>query len=159
MFLTFDSFKPSHQEICSLNPSSFTPSSFINYEIDCRYSKELEYLKEIKEYKEGWDSYDGKTADENSLSSSINLLSHFTKELKNLNILTSFPELCLAPDGIVGFEWDYAQDANLFARIHSLNEIEYSLTENNKKKPLREIVDSEIFIEMCKEKLTTTKAA
>lgn len=131
--------------------------SFLEHEIDVRYSKEFEYLKEVGGYKEGWDSYDGKIADKNSILSSIEVLSSFTNELKISNTLSDFPEFCLAPDGILGFEWDYAKDANLFARIYSPDKIEYVLTENNNKQSLKEIKNA-AFIEMCKEKLQYSQA-
>ena len=124
--------------------------SFIEHEIEVRYSTELEYLKKIRGYKEGWDSYNGKAPNEESIRSSITFLSSFTTELEKSNILSHFPEFCLAPDGVLGLEWDYAKDSNLFARIYSKDRIEYSLTEKNKKQPLKE-TNREDFIEMCKE--------
>ena len=120
--------------------------------------KNLSILKKVGGYKEGWDSYNGKVADKDSILSSINVLSSFTNELKASNTLSNFPEFCLAPDGILGFEWDYAKDSNLFARIHSLDKIEYVLTENNNKQSPKEI-KSEEFVEMCKEKLQYNQAA
>lgn len=132
--------------------------SFIEHDIDVMYSKEFEYLKEVGEYKDGWDSYDGKAPDELSIRYSINFLSSFANELKKSNILSHFPEFCLAPDGVLGFEWDYAKDANLFARIYSPDKIEYVLTENNNKQSLKEI-KSAAFIEMCKEKLQYNQAS
>lgn len=132
--------------------------SFIDYGIQVKYSKEFEYLKEVGRYKEGWDSYDGKVADKDSILSSIDVLSSLTNELKASNTLSAFPEFCLAPDGILGFEWDYAKDANLFARIYSPDKIEYSLTEKNNKQSPKE-TNSADFIEMCKEKLQYNQAA
>lgn len=132
--------------------------SFIEYDIDVMYSKEFEYLKEVGEYKEGWDSYSGKAPNEQTIRYSINFLSSFTNELKKSNILSHFPEFYLAPDGILGFEWDYAKDANLFARIYSPDKIEYVLTDNNNKQSRKEI-KSAAFIEMCKEKLQYNQAA
>ena len=132
--------------------------SFMEHEIEAQYSKEFEYLKEVGGYKEGWDSYNGKVPSEESIRYSINFLSSFANELKKSNTLFHFPEFCLASDGILGFEWDYAKDANLFARIHSPDKIEYVLTENNNKQSLKEI-KSAAFIEMCKEKLQHNQAA
>lgn len=149
----------------SLNPTSgyeqisgWIKPSFIEHEIEIRYSKEFEYLKEIGGYKKGWDSYNGEVPNEKSIRSSINFLSSFTNELKKSNTLSHFPEFCLASDGILGLEWDYAKDSNLFARIYSPDKIEYSLTEKNNKQSLKE-TNSADFIEMCKEKLQYNQAA
>ena len=138
--------------------SDWIKPSFLEHEIEVQYSKEFEYLKEVGGYKEGWDSYDGKIPSEVSIRYSIDFLSSFANELKKSNILSHFPEFCLAPDGVLGFEWDYAKDANLFARIYSPDKIEYVLTENNNKQSLREI-KSAAFIEMCKEKLQYNQAS
>ena len=116
--INFDSLNPN---ISIEQVSDWIKPSFIEYEIEARYSKEFEYLKEVGRYKEGWDSYNGKVANRDSILSSIDVLSSFTNELKTSNTLSNFPEFCLAPDGILGFEWDYAKDSNLFARIHSLD--------------------------------------
>ena len=132
--------------------------SFMEHEIEVQYSKEFEYLKEVGGYKEGWDSYDGKIPSEESIRYSIDFLSSFANELKKSNIVSHFPEFCLAPDGVLGFEWDYAKDANLFARIHSPDKIEYVLTKNNNKQSFKEVKSAE-FIEMCKEKLQYNQAA
>ena len=156
LMVNFDSFNSAsigYEQI-----SDWTKPSLLEFEIEAKYSKEFEYLEEVKGYKEGWDSYDGKIANKNSILSSIEILSSFTNELKTSNTLSNFPEFCLAPDGILGFEWDYAKDANLFARIFSPNKIEYVLTENNNKQSLKEI-KSAAFIEMCKEKLQYNQAA
>ena len=152
--ITFDSkFDP--PGICEQIHDSVP--SFIEHDIDIQYSKEVEYLKEVDGYKKGWDSYEGKIADKDSIRSSIDVLSSFATELKALKILSSFPEFCLASDGILGLEWDYAKNANLFARIYSRNKIEYRLTENNNKQPLKE-TNSANFIGMCKEKLQHNQA-
>ena len=154
--INFDSF--SSNSITNVEKISWVRPSFLTFEIQARYSKEIEYLKEIEEYKEGWDSYDGKVADQNSIISSFNVLSSLTQELKESNTLSTFPEFCLAPDGILGFEWDYAKDKNLFARIYSPYKIEYSLTEKNNKQSPKE-TNIEDFIEMCKEKLQYNQVA
>ena len=122
-------------------------------DIEFRYSKEVEYLKEVKNYKKGWDSYNGAIPKPESLQGGIDFLTSFTKELKKSNILlSSFPEFCLAPDEILGFEWDYAKNSNLFARIHNQKKIEYILTENNKKQASKE-TNIETLIKICKKKL------
>lgn len=153
--VSFDSFNPSSGYEKSYD---LMKPSFIGHDIEVRYSTEFEYLKRIREYKEGWDSYNGKAPNKSSVESSIGLLSSFTVELKKLNTLSHFPEFCLAPDGVLGLEWDYAKDSNLFARIYSTDKIEYSLTEKNNNQPPQEI-NSEDFIEMCKEKLKFNKVA
>lgn len=138
--------------------SDWIKPSFMEHEIEVRYSEEFEYLKKIRGYKEGWDSYNGQVPDKGSILSSIDVLSSLTNELKISNTLSHFPEFCLAPDGILGFEWDYAKDSNLFARIHSLDKIEYVLTENNNKQSPKKI-NIAYFIEMCREKLQYNQAA
>lgn len=156
MVITFDSkFNPP-----GIYEQKYSTPSFIEHEIDILYSRELKYLTtEIKEYKEGWDSYDGKTPIKESIEYSIQFICYLTKKLKESNTLSPhFPEFCLAPDGVLGFEWDYAKDANLFARIHSSDKIECILTENNNKQISKEI-KSEEFIELCKEKLQYNQAA
>ncbi len=133
--------------------------SFIEHKIDTQYSKEFKYLTGVREYGEGWDSYNGKTPIEKSIEYSIKFISSFTEKLKeSKTLLSHFPEFCLASDGILGFEWDYAKDSNLFARIYEPNKIECILTENNNKQPPKEI-NSADFIEMCKEKLQYNQAA
>ena len=121
-------------------------------DIEFRYSKEIEYLKKVKNYKKAWDSYNGEIPKPKSLQASIDFLSSFTKELKKSTLLlSSFPEFFLAPDGILGFEWDYGKNSNLFARIYKHNKIEYILTENNKKQALKE-TNIENLIKIGKEK-------
>ena len=155
MNIIFDSLKLSsgYEEI-----SDWIKPAFIDHLIQVKYSKEFEFLKEVRGYKKGWDSYGGKVADKNSIRSSINFLSSLTKELKASNTLAAFPEFCLAPDGILGFEWDYAKGANLFARIYSQEKIKYSLTEKNNKQSFQE-TNSANFIEICKKKLQFNQAA
>ena len=126
--------------------------SSLEHKIKVQSSKEFKYLKEIKRYKENWDSYDGKIPNKMSVQCSIDFLSFFTNELKKSNISSHFPEFCLAPDGILGFEWNYTKNANLFARIYSPDRIEYILTENNNKQLLKKVKNA-AFIKMCKEKL------
>ena len=126
--------------------------SYIEYAIETKYSKEFRYLQEVRNYTKGWDSYDGKPPNKQSIIHSVYFLSSFTNELRKSNIVSHFPEFCLAPDGILGFEWDYAENAHLFARIYSADKIEYTLKENNCEQPPKEI-KNEDFIEMCKEKL------
>ena len=154
--INFDSYNSN--SITNVEKISWVRPSFLTFQIQAGYSKEIEYLKEIKGYKEGWDSYDGKIADQNSIISSFNVLSSLTQELTASNTLSAFPEFCLAPDGILGFEWDYAKDSNLFARIYSPNKIEYSLTEKDNKHLPKE-TNIEDFIEMCKEKLQYNQVA
>lgn len=155
--INFDSFNFS-STVKFEQISDWIKPSLLEFEIETRYSKEFEYLKEVGGYEKGWDSYDGKVADKDSILSSIDVLFSFTNELKASNTLSNFPEFCLASDGILGFEWDYSKDANLFARIHSADKIECILTENNNKQPAKEI-KSEEFIALCKEKLQYNQAA
>ena len=116
------------------------------------YSKEFKYLKEVSGYQAGWDSYGGRPPDKQSIQCSISLLTSFAHELKESRILSNFPEFCLSPDGILGFEWEYAKNANLFARIYSSDKIEYTITENNKVHLPKEMKSAEFF-EMCKKKI------
>ena len=128
--------------------------NFSEYAIEKQYSKELGYIKDIQNYRDNWDSYKGKAPKEDSILLSIDFLSSFTRTLKNLSISYNnhFPEFCLAGDGILGLEWDYAKNANLFARFYSSDKIEYILTENNQKHTTKEMKGAD-FIEFCKEKL------
>ncbi len=129
-------------------------SDFKAYEIDVKYSKELNYIQEIQNYEDNWDSYDGKMPKKNSILFSIDFLSNFADTVKNLDVPYNdhFPEFCLAGDGILGLEWDYAKNANLFARVYSPNKIDCILTENDQKRHLKEMKGAD-FIEMCKRKL------
>ena len=111
-----------YEQICTERP--VFPTFKREHRIEDMYSKEFNYLKEVSEYQAGWDSYAGKIPDKQSVQCSISLLSAFTRELKESRIFSDLPEFCLAPDGVLGFEWDYAQNANLFARIYSPNKIE-----------------------------------
>ena len=155
--LDFDAFKPPN--ISQEQIYNWIKPSFLEHNIAFNYSKEVEYFKEIQDYKTGWDSYDGYIPKPESIQGGIDFLASFTKELKKTNILLStFPEFCLASDGILGFEWDYAKNSNLFARIYTSQKIECILTTNNKKQPPQEIT-SEKLIEICKEKLQPDKVA
>ena len=123
------------------------------HSIDVMYSKEFDYLKEVSGYKADWDSYGGRAPDKQSVQCGINFLSSFTNELKESRILPpGLPEFCLAPDGILGFEWDYARNENLFARIYSPYKIEYTITENNNVRTSKEVKSAE-FLEMCQKKI------
>ena len=125
--------------------------------INKMYSKEVEYLKDIKNYKKGWDSYNGETPKPESLQGGIDFLAFFNNELQKTNILLSaFPEFCLASDGILGFEWDYAKNSNLFARIYKPNKIKCILTTNNKQQTKETNIEN--LIKICKKKFQSHKA-
>ncbi|MDE0151318.1 MAG: hypothetical protein OXK80_02320 [Bdellovibrionales bacterium] len=133
--------------------------SYIEHNVKFNYSKELVYLQEeVRNYKEGWDSYGAEVPDAQSIMCSIGFLSSFTNELRNLNTISDFPEFCIAPDGILGFEWDYAKNSHLFARMYSADKIEYTVTENNIKQLPKEVKSAD-FLEICKEKLQYNQAA
>lgn len=156
--LKFDSYsinRGGYKQIYKESPSFPT---LIEHEIDIMYSKEFKYLKEVSGYQAGWDSYEGKAPDKQAVQCGISLLSSFTHELKELRVLSSLPEFYLAPDGVLGFEWGYAQNANLFARIYSPDKIEYIITENNDKHPSKEMKIAEFF-EMCKKKIQYNQSA
>ena len=156
--LTFDSHSINiggYEQIYKERP--YLPT-LIEHGIDVMYSKEFNYLKEVSRYQVGWDSYGGRVPDKQSIQCGVSLLASFAHELKESRILSNLPEFCLAPDGVLGFEWDYAQNANLFARIYSPDKIEYTITENNDEYPSKEMKNEE-FLEMCKEKIQYNQAA
>ena len=118
--------------------------------------KQFNLIKEFKTYTDGWDSYDGNKPKAESLSLSEWFLLEFDQILKNKcpSYCRHYPEFSLAPDGVLGFEWDYAPDKNLFARLHSIDKVEVIIREKtSKSNPKVNIVDRKKFIQICKDKL------
>lgn len=145
-----DSFfnRLSHQEAWLGAPHSY--DDFRRHLVQEKYSKELCYIEEIQKYKKGWDSYAGLPPLPESLQLGRRALSAFAERLERSGILNfSFPEFCLAPDGILGMEWDYAPGENLFARFCGGGKVECALTNGGQKKT--EEMRGEGFINLCKE--------
>lgn len=127
--------------------NAFTPA----FELDSMYSKEVDYLEEVKTYANGWDSYDGLAPNGISIQKSIQLLANFKRIKEKLNYLLGFPEVCLSPDGFLGFEWDYAKGCNFFARVFP-ESVEVTLIANDRPEP-RQDVKYEEFNKFLDEKL------
>lgn len=100
-----------------------------------KYWKEetLKSLREAKKYEEGWDSYDAKKPLQESIDMGIDIVERFSAFVNEKDI-DSFPDFCLAPDGIVGFEW-CNKDVSYFVRFVNLENVNI-VTSDNKKNSL-----------------------
>ncbi len=144
-----DSFfnPPGFQE--SRRSAPLSHDDFSRHCIQEKYSKEVCYIKEIQKYKKGWDSYESLPPLPESVSLGSGVLSALAKHLETSRaVILSFPEFCLAPDGILGMEWDYASDNNLFARFYAGGRVKCELTNAGEKKA--EEMKYEKFMNLCK---------
>ena len=131
--------------------------SHLEREPERLYSKEHQYLTELHSYGNNWDNYGAFKPLTGSLITSEKLLKDL-HDLKNSIPLNSYPEFLLAPDGIIGFEWDYTKDSRLFARVHSPEKIEYQITTNGKEQK-EQTVNINQFTDVCKNIRSTYQAA
>ena len=80
-------------------------------------------LKEINKLKDNWDSYGGKAPDRKSLwLAFFSLKTDIEIPLMRRADISTLPSFSLAPDGIVGFEWEMSKKY-LFVRFYDLEKV------------------------------------